>query len=157
MGVAYGGKSRYNYVALKGFLIFFFLQGWHKDLCNDSCQLGFRAYLYHCGFRGVVLGWNSEPSFQARDCWWIQIFRLAERNCFPMFRVNTSKYFFSLDDPKSSFKSRKKTHDYEQVIVTPHVNVNLTQSQLNEDNDDFSSRRRYHQTGAVTGQLIEDT
>lgn len=46
-------------------------------------------------------------------------------------------------------------HDYEQVIVTPHVNVNLTQTQLNEDNEDFSSRRRYHQTGTVTGQLID--
>lgn len=50
----------------------------------------------------------------------------------------------------------KKVHEYEQVIVTPHVNVNLTQTQLNEDNEDFSSRRRYHQTGTVTGQLIED-
>ncbi|CAO1350210.1 unnamed protein product [Diamesa serratosioi] len=50
----------------------------------------------------------------------------------------------------------KKTHDYEQVIVTPHCNVNLTQDQLNEDNEDFSSRRRYHQTANVQGQLIED-
>lgn len=50
---------------------------------------------------------------------------------------------------------RKKVHDYEQVIVTPHVNVNLTQTQLNEENEDFSSRRRYHQTGTVTGQLID--
>ncbi|KAG5677662.1 hypothetical protein PVAND_007399 [Polypedilum vanderplanki] len=49
----------------------------------------------------------------------------------------------------------KKVHDYEQVIVTPHVNVNLTQTQLNEENEDFSSRRRYHQTGTVTGQLID--
>lgn len=54
------------------------------------------------------------------------------------------------------FYFSKKVHDYEQVIVTPHVNVNLTQSQLNEENEDFSSRRRYHQTGTVTGQLIED-
>lgn len=49
----------------------------------------------------------------------------------------------------------KKVHDYEQVIVTPHVNVDLTQTQLNEDNEDFSSRRRYHQTGTVQGQLID--
>ncbi|XP_070501508.1 solute carrier family 12 member 8 [Chironomus tepperi] len=49
----------------------------------------------------------------------------------------------------------KKVHDYEQVIVQPHVTVNLTQTQLNEDNEDFSSRRRYHQTGTVTGQLID--
>lgn len=50
---------------------------------------------------------------------------------------------------------RKKVHDYEQVIVQPHVTVNLTQTQLNEENEDFSSRRRYHQTGTVTGQLID--
>jgi solute carrier family 12 (potassium/chloride transporters), member 8 len=51
----------------------------------------------------------------------------------------------------------KKVNDYEQVIVTtPHVNLNLTQTQLNEENEDFISRRRYHQTDIVQGQLIED-
>lgn len=40
--------------------------------------------------------------------------------------------------------------------MTPHCNVNLTQDQLNQDNEDFSSRRRYHQTANVQGQLIED-
>lgn len=45
-----------------------FFQGWHKDLCDDPCQLGFRVHLYHCGFCGVVLGWNSKSSLQARNC-----------------------------------------------------------------------------------------
>lgn len=46
-------------------------------------------------------------------------------------------------------------HDYEQVIVTPHVNLNLTQTQLNEDNEDFINRRRYHMTQNIRGQ-VED-
>lgn len=40
-------------------------------------------------------------------------------------------------------------------MVTP-VNpvVDVTASQLNEDNEDFASRRRYHQSAAVQGQVV---
>ena len=55
----------------------------------------------------------------------------------------------------SSHFSSKKVNDYEQVLVTPHVNLDLTQTQLNEENEDFSSRRRYHQTLQIQGQLID--
>ncbi|GJQ67026.1 hypothetical protein Trydic_g21938 [Trypoxylus dichotomus] len=50
----------------------------------------------------------------------------------------------------------KRHHEYEQIVVTPvHPVVDLTPSQLNEDNEDFASRRRYHQSSTVQGQLVQ--
>lgn len=46
--------------------------------------------------------------------------------------------------------------DYEQVVITPHCNVDFTRAQLNDENDDFSSRRRYHQTSNITGHYVDD-
>lgn len=47
--------------------------------------------------------------------------------------------------------------DYEQVVVTPTCpSVNLTAAQLNEENDDFSSRRRYHQSSLIQGHCVDD-
>lgn len=49
----------------------------------------------------------------------------------------------------------KKVYDYEQIVVTPvHHGVETWSTQLNEDNEDFSERRRYHQTSTVTGQYV---
>lgn len=49
----------------------------------------------------------------------------------------------------------KRVYDYEQIVVTPvHHGVETWSTQLNEDNDDFSERRRYHQTATVTGQYV---
>jgi len=50
---------------------------------------------------------------------------------------------------------RKKVYDYEQIVVTPvHPGVETCSAQLNEENEDFSGRRRYHQTATVTGQYV---
>lgn len=50
---------------------------------------------------------------------------------------------------------RKKVHDYEQIVVTPiPPGVETCSAQLNEENEDFSGRRRYHQTATVTGQYV---
>ncbi|XP_020283096.1 solute carrier family 12 member 8 [Pseudomyrmex gracilis] len=49
----------------------------------------------------------------------------------------------------------KKVHDYEQIVVTPiPPGVETCSAQLNEENEDFSGRRRYHQTATVTGQYV---
>ncbi|XP_011171737.1 solute carrier family 12 member 8 [Solenopsis invicta] len=49
----------------------------------------------------------------------------------------------------------RKVYDYEQIVVTPvHPGVETCSAQLNEENEDFSSRRRYHQTATVTGQYV---
>ncbi|CAH1256635.1 unnamed protein product [Diabrotica balteata] len=49
----------------------------------------------------------------------------------------------------------RRVTDYEQIIVTPvHPGLDVTSSQLNEDNEDFSNRRRYHQSATVHGHLV---
>ncbi|XP_057655206.1 solute carrier family 12 member 8 isoform X2 [Diorhabda carinulata] len=49
----------------------------------------------------------------------------------------------------------RRVTDYEQIIVTPvHPGLDVTSSQLNEDNEDFSNRRRYHQSATVQGHLV---
>jgi len=49
----------------------------------------------------------------------------------------------------------KPVHEYEQIIVTPtHGGIDVTQAQLNEDNVDFASRRRYHQSATVHGHTV---
>ncbi|KAL7305899.1 hypothetical protein TKK_0001904 [Trichogramma kaykai] len=50
----------------------------------------------------------------------------------------------------------KNVYDYEQIVVTPvHPGVTTSQAQLNEENEDFAGRRRYHQIANVTGQYID--
>ncbi|KAK4871857.1 hypothetical protein RN001_015981 [Aquatica leii] len=50
----------------------------------------------------------------------------------------------------------KRSHEYEQIVVTPvYSGVNLTSAQLNEDNEDFASRRRYHQSSTVHGHMVQ--
>ncbi|XP_076675411.1 solute carrier family 12 member 8 isoform X2 [Andrena cerasifolii] len=49
----------------------------------------------------------------------------------------------------------RKVYDYEQIVVTPvHPGVETCSTQLNEENEDFAGRRRYHQTATVTGQYV---
>lgn len=52
---------------------------------------------------------------------------------------------------------RKRVIDYEQVVVTPSCpGVNLSPTQLNDDNEDFQSRRRYHHSAVVQGRYVEE-
>jgi potassium/chloride transporter 8 len=45
--------------------------------------------------------------------------------------------------------------EYEQIVVTPiHPGVEVTSAQLNEDNEDFAYRRRYHQSSTVQGHFV---
>ncbi|XP_046420703.1 solute carrier family 12 member 8 isoform X1 [Neodiprion fabricii] len=49
----------------------------------------------------------------------------------------------------------KRVSDYEQIVVTPnHPGVEISSSQLNEENEDFAGRRRYHQTSTITGHYV---
>lgn len=52
---------------------------------------------------------------------------------------------------------RKRVTEYEQIVVTPSCpGVDLRSDQLNEENEDFASRRRYHQTSIVQGHYVDD-
>nr|XP_003704031.2 PREDICTED: solute carrier family 12 member 8 [Megachile rotundata] len=49
----------------------------------------------------------------------------------------------------------RKMYDYEQIVVAPvHPGVETSSAQLNEENEDFAGRRRYHQTATVTGEYV---
>uniref|UniRef100_T1PJ48 Sarcoglycan complex subunit protein n=1 Tax=Musca domestica TaxID=7370 RepID=T1PJ48_MUSDO len=51
----------------------------------------------------------------------------------------------------------KRMHEYEQIVVTPSCpGVDLSPTQMNEDNEDFSQRRRYHQSSLIEGHLVND-
>lgn len=53
--------------------------------------------------------------------------------------------------------NRKRTHEYEQIVVTPSCpGVDVASTQLNDENEDFSSRRRYHQSSYVQGRYVDD-
>lgn len=50
----------------------------------------------------------------------------------------------------------KKNGELEQMVVPPfHPSVPTSTDQLNEDNRDFSDRRRYHQTKTLTTSLVD--
>ncbi|XP_063702442.1 solute carrier family 12 member 8 [Culicoides brevitarsis] len=42
------------------------------------------------------------------------------------------------------------------AIITPSCTMDLSQQQINDENDDFSSRRRYHHTSNVQGHYVVD-
>ena len=54
------------------------------------------------------------------------------------------------------FLCRRRARGYEEIIVTsvdPHLEVEA--SQLTEENEDFASRSRYHQTSTVHGRDLD--
>ncbi|XP_068141230.1 solute carrier family 12 member 8 [Drosophila tropicalis] len=51
----------------------------------------------------------------------------------------------------------KRMHEYEQIVVTPSCpNVDLSPTQLNEQNEDFRPRPNYHHSSVIEGRLIDD-
>lgn len=50
----------------------------------------------------------------------------------------------------SHYKNRKRGIDYEEIVIPPqYPGLHLSSDQLNEDNEDFSYRQRFHQTASV--------
>lgn len=76
-----------------------------------------------------------------------------------MFWVNCVVVIFTSlrFELKYSILNRKRVHEYEQIVVTPSCpGVDAVVSQLNDENEDFSSRRRYHQSSYVQGRYVDD-
>jgi potassium/chloride transporter 8 len=49
----------------------------------------------------------------------------------------------------------KRVQEYEQIVVILiHPGVEVTSAQLNEENQDFAYRRRYHQSSTVQGHFV---
>lgn len=52
---------------------------------------------------------------------------------------------------------RKRMQEYEQIVVTPSCpGVDFQSNQMNEENEDFASRRRYHQTSVIQGHYLNN-
>lgn len=50
---------------------------------------------------------------------------------------------------------RRRIIDYEQIVISSvDPNLDITASQLNEDNLDFPNRRRYHQSATIHGHTV---
>lgn len=50
----------------------------------------------------------------------------------------------------------KKDDELEQMVVPPlHPSVPTSTDQLNEENQDFSDRRKYHQSKTLTASLVD--
>ena len=52
---------------------------------------------------------------------------------------------------------RRRPRGYEEIVITsmdPHMEVEA--SQLTEENEDFASRSRYHQTSTVHGRNLDN-
>lgn len=70
-------------------------------------------------------------------------------------KLTLKNTFFRLKHLIWFLNYRKRVHEYEQIVVTPiHRNIDVTSAQLNEDNEDFASRRRYHQSATVHGHMV---
>ncbi|XP_017086762.1 solute carrier family 12 member 8 [Drosophila eugracilis] len=51
----------------------------------------------------------------------------------------------------------KRINEYEQIVVTPSCpGVDLSPTQLNEENEDFRPRPNYHHSSVIEGRLIDD-
>ncbi|XP_030379403.1 solute carrier family 12 member 8 [Scaptodrosophila lebanonensis] len=51
----------------------------------------------------------------------------------------------------------KRMHEYEQIVVTPSCpGVDLSPTQLNDENEDFHPRPNYHHSSVIEGRLIDD-
>ncbi|XP_052856923.1 solute carrier family 12 member 8 [Drosophila gunungcola] len=51
----------------------------------------------------------------------------------------------------------KRINEYEQIVVTPSCpGVDLSPTQLNEQNEDFRPRPNYHHSSVIEGRLIDD-
>ncbi|XP_046999272.1 solute carrier family 12 member 8 isoform X1 [Schistocerca americana] len=127
------------------------LKNWYSPFCNRWLSLGGVAvkilimFLVHWGYAlaniiAVFLVW----------------FYIGHAN--PAVKPGISsefKFFRWLKNVLLRCMGRR-VQEYEQIIVTPvHPGMETLSSQINEDNEDFANRRRYHQTSTVQGRFVE--
>lgn len=53
---------------------------------------------------------------------------------------------------------RRKGNDYEEIVIPPEVpNLDLSSDMINEENEDFAYRQRFHQTATIQTMGIEQS
>ena len=51
---------------------------------------------------------------------------------------------------------RRSPRGYEEIIISRAIHMEVEASQLTEENEDFASRSRYHQTSTVHGRNLDN-
>ncbi|GBP86819.1 Solute carrier family 12 member 8 [Eumeta japonica] len=125
-------------------------KNWYSHLCNRWLSLAGVAlklllmFLVHWGY---ALGCLSLV--------WLVWLYIGAAN--PAVKPGRAAEFRFLHWLKICFMHAigKRPLEYEQLVVTPvHSNIRVEPERLNDDNEDFASRRRYHQSTALQGHII---
>ncbi|KAG7310717.1 hypothetical protein JYU34_003522 [Plutella xylostella] len=125
-------------------------QHWYSHLCNRWLSLSGVAiklllmFLVHWAY---ALGCLS--------LLWVLWLYIGAAN--PAVKPGRASEFRFLSWLRVSFLQAigKRPLEYEQLVVTPvHAAVSVESERLNDDNEDFASRRRYHQSAALQTHLV---
>lgn len=123
---------------------------WYSHLCNRWLSLagvGMKIILMFLVHWGYALGCLLLV--------WIVWLYIGTAN--PAVKPGRAAEFHFLQWLKISFLQAigKRPREYEQLVVTPvYSDVQVEAERLNDDNADFASRRRYHQSTALQGHLV---
>ncbi|XP_049878002.1 solute carrier family 12 member 8 [Pectinophora gossypiella] len=125
-------------------------KNWYSHLCNRWLSLSGVAIKLLLMF---LVHW-----MYALGClsilWLLWLYIGAANPAVKPGRASEFRFFHWL---KISFLQAigKRPLEYEQLVVTPvHADITVEQERLNDDNEDFASRRRYHQSTALQSHLV---
>lgn len=124
---------------------------WYSSLCNRWASLFGAAlkigmmFLVHWGYALINLG-----------VLFLVWFYIGQANPAVKPGVSAEFNFFRWLKQVVLKAMGKRVQEYEHIIVTPVCpGVEVHSAQLNEDNEDFASRRRYHQSSTVQGKFVD--
>ncbi|XP_023945604.1 solute carrier family 12 member 8 [Bicyclus anynana] len=125
-------------------------KNWYSHLCNRWLSLAGVAIKL---LLMVLVNW-----IYALGClsilWLLWLYIGAANPAVKPGRASEFRFFHWM---KISFLQAigKRPLEYEQLVVTPvHADISVEQERLNDDNEDFASRRRYHQSTALQSHLV---
>lgn len=124
---------------------------WYSSLCNRWASLigallkmGM-MFLVHWGYALINLG-----------IFFLVWFYIGQANPAVKPGVSAEFNFFRWLKQVILRAFGKRVNEYEHIVVTPVCpGVEVLPAQLNDDNEDFASRRRYHQSSTVHGRFVD--
>lgn len=125
-------------------------KNWYSHLCNRWLSLvgvAIKLLLMFLVHWGYALGCLS-------ILWLVWLYIGAANPALKPGRASEFRFFHWV---RISFLQMigKRPLEYEQLVVTPvHSDISVEQERLNDDNEDFASRRRYHQSTALQSHLV---
>ncbi|KAK3925781.1 Solute carrier family 12 member 8 [Frankliniella fusca] len=126
-------------------------QNWYSSLCNRWASLLGAVlkigmmFLVHWGYALINMG-----------VLFLVWFYIGQANPAVKPGVSAEFNFFRWLKQAILRALGKRVQEYEHIVVTPVCpGVEVQSAQLNEDNEDFASRRRYHQSSTVQGRFVD--